>query len=230
MSLVSAIASPDGLARASVADVLARMRLARPAAAGTQLVHTRRMLVDLAAYRKRSEVSEKQTAVVVEDDPRLRRAVSEELARMNLDVLSANHFDAAIRHLETRRAHIVCIDIGLPEKSGYELCEHIRGTMGLTRMPILLMSEYGTSHDKACAEHAGANAFLLKPFSISQLNSGVRSLLDQATDRSSPVHELARTFGVPSGWRRADGARDRRAPVQGTAVAGGVVRRSAITE
>jgi DNA-binding response OmpR family regulator len=155
------------------------------------------MLVDLAAYRRRSEVSEKQTAVIVEDDPRLRRAMSEELARMNLNVLSANHVDAAIRHLETRRAHIVCIDIGLPEKSGYELCEHIRGTIGLKRVPILVTSEYGTSHDRAYAEHAGANAFLLKPFSICQLNVSVRSLLDQATASTSPTHELARIFGRP---------------------------------
>jgi DNA-binding response OmpR family regulator len=151
------------------------------------------MLVDLAAYRRRSKVSEKQTAVVVEDDPRLRRAMSEELARMNLHVLSANHYDAAIRHLAMRRAHIVCIDIGLPEKSGYELCEHIRGTMGLTRIPILVTSEYGTSHDRAHAEHAGANAFLLKPFSIGQLNRGVRALLDRATGGPSPTTGVAAT-------------------------------------
>jgi two-component system chemotaxis response regulator CheY len=149
------------------------------------------MFADRAARRRPSDGLAKRTALIVEDNPRLQRIMSNELARMNFGVISASHCDAAIRHLEARKAHIVCIDIGLPNKSGYELCEYIRDTMGLTRMPILATGEYGNSHDLARAEEAGANAFLLKPFSIPQLTHCVEALLDLTPGRTLPMRELA---------------------------------------
>jgi DNA-binding response OmpR family regulator len=158
-------------------------------------VLTRWMLVEPVSPKKHSEDPPRRIALIVEDDPRLRQAMNRELGRMNFIVLSANHCDAAIRHLETHVADVVCVDIALPDKSGYELCEYIRGTMGLTRVPILATGEYGTSLDMAEAEKVGANAFLLKPFSVRQLSLCVQSLLDLTTDRALPTRELARRYG-----------------------------------
>jgi DNA-binding response OmpR family regulator len=138
-----------------------------------------------------------RTALVVEDDPHLQRAMTRELARLKFRVLSASHFEAAVLHLTTRVIHVVCVDIGLPSESGYELCEHIRGTMRLTRVPIIATSEHGTSQDMAHAEHARANAFLLKPFTMRQLGQCVQSLLDRRPGRVLPVHELARRYEGP---------------------------------
>ena len=138
------------------------------------------MFADLAARRQPSNPLGERTALVVEDDPRLRRAMMNELARLKFNVLSANHCEAAIGHLERRPADIVCIDIGLPNESGYELCEYIRGTLGLTRMPIIATSEHGTSQDMAHAEDVRANAFLHKPFTMRELAQCVHSLLDRA--------------------------------------------------
>ena len=152
------------------------------------------MFVQPVSSKKHSEDPPKQIALIVEDDPRLRQAMYRELGRMNFIVLSANHCDAAIRHLETHVANIVCVDIGLPDKSGYELCEYIRGTMGLLRVPILATGEYGTSHDMTEAEKVGANAFLLKPFSVRQLSLCVQSLLDLTAGRALPMRELARRY------------------------------------
>src|SRR5579862_6414266 len=69
---------------------------------------------------------DRRTVLVVEDDPKLRSAMGRELRRMGLDVLEASHFDAAASHLAIAQVDLVCIDVGLPSKSGYELCEHIR--------------------------------------------------------------------------------------------------------
>ncbi|HTB78880.1 MAG TPA: response regulator [Polyangiaceae bacterium] len=153
------------------------------------------MLVEPGSPKKHSEGPPKRIALIVEDDPRLREAMNRELGRMNFIVLSANHCDAAIRHLEMHVVDVVCVDIALPDESGYELCEYIRGTMGLTRVPILATGEYGTSLDMAEAEKVGANAFLLKPFSVRQLSLCVQSLLDLTTDRALPTRELACRYG-----------------------------------
>lgn len=133
----------------------------------------------------------KQTVLVVEDDPPVQRAMLKALTQMKMRVLVASHYRDAVRHLESHEIDIVCIDIGLPNESGYELCEVIRGPMALTRVPIIATSECGTSHDMAHAEVARANAFLLKPFAMRELADCVRSLLDRTSGRLPLRHALA---------------------------------------
>jgi DNA-binding response OmpR family regulator len=141
------------------------------------------------------ELPAKQLALVVEDDPSLQHAMVKALMRTNVRVLVASHYRDAVRHLEARKIDIVCIDIGLPNESGYELCEYIRGPMALTRIPIIATSERGTSLDMAHAEGARANAFLLKPFAMHELADCVRSLLDRTSSRQPPRHALALPCG-----------------------------------
>ena len=117
---------------------------------------------------------------------------------MHFGVLSARHHAAAVHHLKGLPVDIVCIDIGLPNESGYEVCEYIRGALGLTRVPIIAISEHGTCQDMAQAEQAGANAFLLKPFSMRQLSACVQSLLDWTAGRTLPRHELALRYESPA--------------------------------
>jgi DNA-binding response OmpR family regulator len=132
----------------------------------------------------------RRTALVVEDDPRLQKDMTRHLEGMDFYVLSARHYDAAVRHLTTGEPHLVCVHVRLPNKSGYELCEHIRGSLGLMGLPIIMTSEYGSAEDMAFAEDAGGNAFLRKPFSMRQLTYCVESLLG-ATRPSAPLpHQL----------------------------------------
>jgi DNA-binding response OmpR family regulator len=148
------------------------------------------MIIDLAS-RQRVDAREKRTVLIVEDNPRLLQALSNAVADVNLTVLSAKHYEAAIRQLEARRTYLVCIDIGLPDRSGYELCEYVRGRPRFARVPILATGEHGSAEYLAHAEYVGANGFLLKPFSIRQFVLCVQSMLDGRPDRTSWMHDLA---------------------------------------
>jgi two-component system OmpR family response regulator len=120
-------------------------------------------------------------ALIVEDDPHLQRAMSEHLVAMDFEVRVALHYEAAVGHLTTAgEPSLVCVDIELPTQSGYEVCEYIRGSLGLRRVPILVTSDSGFPEDRACAEEAGANAFLKKPFSMREFGSYVEALLGEA--------------------------------------------------
>jgi DNA-binding response OmpR family regulator len=120
----------------------------------------------------------RRSVLVVEDDPMLRRAMQAQIARMNIEVFVASHYAEARACLVSMKPDLACIDIGLPTESGYELCELIRGPLGLQSMPILVTSAFGAAHEKAFAEEAGANLFLAKPFSMRELGSHVAALLD----------------------------------------------------
>lgn len=123
----------------------------------------------------------RRVALVVEDDPDLHMGLSAELKRMGFDVKGALHYEGAVGQLgEGRELHLACIDLALPTRSGYELCEHIRGPLALSRVPILVMSDSALPHDMARAEEAGANAFLKKPFSMQTFSRYIDALLRRA--------------------------------------------------
>src|SRR5882672_4005951 len=107
-------------------------------------------------------------AVVAE--PQLQLSVQRQLQALSFEVILATDAESAIRTLETKKPHLVCIDLLLPRDSGYEVCEFIRRTPRLREVPILVMSDRSSAADRAYAEEAGANGFLPKPFSMNQFS------------------------------------------------------------
>ena len=131
-----------------------------------------------------------RVALVVEDDPLLQRTMATQLERANFIVKAALTFDAAVGHLSSLKPDIACIDLGLPSRSGYELCEHIRSQANLVWLPILVTSERSFPEDMAHAEEAGANAFLKKPFTMQRLLKYVSALLDGPQTSRPSVRRL----------------------------------------
>jgi CheY-like chemotaxis protein len=134
--------------------------------------------------------STRRTVLIVEDDPVLRKTMSEHVARMDVRVLIASHYAAALEHLASGTPDLACVDIGLPTESGYELCEYIRGPLGLRLLPIMVTSEFGSPEDMAYAEEAGANAFLVKPFSMRHLGANITALLEGVWPSTAHMFQL----------------------------------------
>jgi DNA-binding response OmpR family regulator len=102
------------------------------------------------------------------------------VAGMDVEAVIASHYATAQAHLASSTPDLVCVDIGLPTESGYELCEYIRRSLGLKFLPILVTSQFGSAAEMAHAEEAGANAFLKKPFSMLEFGVHLAALLDGA--------------------------------------------------
>ncbi len=120
------------------------------------------------------------TALVVEDDAKLRKVVRLCLERIGLRVIDVGDGRSAIRQLSENPPNIVCLDLMLPELSGYEICEIIRASATLKLIPVLVMSARALPADRAHAEKAGASAYLIKPFTMAELSSKVGYLLKAA--------------------------------------------------
>jgi DNA-binding response OmpR family regulator len=116
--------------------------------------------------------------LVVEDDPVLRPAMAAALGGENFDVATAADYLTALHLLAKRVPTLVCVDLGLPRESGYEMCEYMRRKPELVHVPILVTSDRSFPEDMAHAEDAGANAFLKKPFTMKSLLKYVSALLD----------------------------------------------------
>ena len=130
------------------------------------------------AGKVRREMKTRGLALVVEDDPALQRAMLAQLQADGFSVLGAYDYDTAVKHLSNNIPRVVCVDLGLPSESGFEVCEYIRKQAQLVTIPILVTSERSFPEDMAHAEEAGANAFLRKPFTMKRLMKYVGALLD----------------------------------------------------
>jgi DNA-binding response OmpR family regulator len=117
------------------------------------------------------------TAVLIDDDPAYSEAVCEVLQAAGVKVHVANsHLDAGTVFL-SRQLDLLILDLVLPGFDGIELIRRLRQIPGRERVPVLVVSGRAAQADKEMALAAGANGFLLKPFTTKQLRAAVRQFL-----------------------------------------------------
>jgi DNA-binding response OmpR family regulator len=120
--------------------------------------------------------------VLVEDDVEIRRLVAEALAVQGHDVESAA---AALDGLELAvrgKPDLVVLDLGLPDLDGTELLRMIRA---VSDVPIIVITARGADEVVVKTLDSGADDYLVKPFSVAQLEARVRALLRRGSPTTS---------------------------------------------
>jgi CheY-like chemotaxis protein len=124
-----------------------------------------------------------RTVLVVEDSPLFRKMVGEFLHALGVTrVQEASNGRSALEQLSHSRPDLVCLDLTLPDVSGYDVCEYIRGQPELAGLPVLMISARGTLLDRAQAEEVGADGYLTKPFTQEEFVQQVVRLLARAAE------------------------------------------------
>ncbi|MCR5351311.1 MAG: response regulator [Bacteroidales bacterium] len=120
---------------------------------------------------------DRRRIVVVDDDIDVANYVKILLApQYNVIV----HFDAdsALKALEEEAPDLVISDVVMPGKSGYELCEEIKGNLQLSHIPVILVTAKVALENQVEGLDRGADAYVTKPFNPSYLLALVKSLLE----------------------------------------------------
>lgn len=123
----------------------------------------------------------KPQVVIVEDDPEIAKLLKKQLVRLDFDVVEASDGEKALEKISATVPALICLDVMLPNISGYDVCEKIRRDPALANVPILMISARSLPMDRARAFELGANAFLPKPFSSKDLAQLVKNLVARAT-------------------------------------------------
>lgn len=116
-------------------------------------------------------------ALVVEDDLKVLKLVARYCEQLGMTVREAMSAKAAALELEQLTPDLVCLDLILPESSGYAICEKIRSTPRLANVPVLVISGRSSPVDRAAAEEAGANDYLVKPLRWEAFSTAVGRLV-----------------------------------------------------
>jgi DNA-binding response OmpR family regulator len=85
--------------------------------------------------------------------------------------------EAALAAIRAERPDLVLLDVMMPGKSGFEVCQAVRADDSLAGVKILMLSAKGRDTDLAKGSALGADAYMTKPFSTRELADKVRELL-----------------------------------------------------
>ena len=139
--------------------------------------------------------------VLAVDDNAINLAVIQNhLAAHGISVTTASSGSAALARIEQEKAFdLVLLDLMMPEMTGYELCERIRREHTASELPVVLITARTQIADLVKGFEAGANDYLTKPFSRSELLARIRTHIDLARTNKAYArfvpHEFLRLLG-----------------------------------
>jgi len=123
--------------------------------------------------------------LLIEDDPGIADTLQRVLTGEGYQVVIENRGDTGLARAATAAFHVVITDLKVPGVSGLEIVRQLHSTQ--PRLPILLVTAFGTTDTAIQAMQLGAYDYLLKPFDIPQLIDLVSKAADSNRRMSEPV-------------------------------------------
>lgn len=120
----------------------------------------------------------KPSILIVEDDRGIREVMADVLSVLGT-VVQVDDGDAALDAIAAHKPDCICIDLALPQVSGFSLCAAIRANPTTRDIPVLVVSGRTSVADRTHARESGATEFLSKPFKNRDLLLRVTQLLGQ---------------------------------------------------
>ena len=118
-----------------------------------------------------------KTVLLVEDEDNIALALSHLIGRAGYHLRRVATGNAAIDALQEERPDLVVLDVMLPERSGYEICQMIRRDAALAGVKVLMITASGGDVERRKGLAVGADAFMTKPFATADLTAQIHALL-----------------------------------------------------
>ena len=122
--------------------------------------------------------------LVADDDDDILLLVTTRLRRDGFNVVSASNGEQALALTREHKPTLAVLDIGMPGLDGLEVLAEIRADEELHGTLVLLLTAKAQESDVRRGYDSGADAYVKKPFSPTELSTRVRALLDQAAAES----------------------------------------------
>ena len=118
--------------------------------------------------------------LIADDEPNILISLEFLMKREGYTVLLARDGQEALDVLRRERPRLVLLDVMMPRKSGFEVCQELRQDEALKDTLVLMLTAKGRETDVVKGLALGANAYMTKPFSTRELAQTVRELLESA--------------------------------------------------
>lgn len=115
--------------------------------------------------------------LVMEDEDALATLLSYNLEKEGYRVVVASDGEEGMLQIDERLPDLVLLDWMLPKLSGIEVCRRIRGRSETRNLPIIMLTARGEESDRVRGLDTGADDYLTKPFSMTELTARIRAVL-----------------------------------------------------
>ena len=122
-------------------------------------------------------MSDATNILVVDDEPRYLALVQINLETAGYSVITAMDGQQAVDAVAAEKPDIVLLDVMMPVMDGFTACERIRE---FSSVPIIILTAKGEERDRVRGLDAGADDYIVKPFSAQELLARVRAVLRRA--------------------------------------------------
>jgi DNA-binding response OmpR family regulator len=113
--------------------------------------------------------------LVIEDEPQMLLGLRDNLELEGYDVQTASDGDEGLARAASFNPDLVILDVMLPKKNGFDVCRELRARANAT--PIVMLTARSAETDKVLGLELGADDYVTKPFSITELLARVRAVL-----------------------------------------------------
>jgi len=124
-----------------------------------------------------------QRILVVDDEPQIRRFLRLGLDGHGFEVLEAATAGEALRVAATGRPDLVVLDLGLPDREGFDVLAALREW---SRVPVIVLSVRGREDEKVRAFELGGDDYVVKPFGMAELLARIRAALRRHVEAEAP--------------------------------------------
>jgi DNA-binding response OmpR family regulator len=122
----------------------------------------------------------RQKILVADDEPNIVISLEFLLKREGYEVLIARDGQEALDMIVRELPDLVLLDVMMPKKTGFEVCQDVRGNEALQGVKILMLTAKGRDTDVAKGLALGADAYMTKPFATRELAQKVAQMLGHA--------------------------------------------------
>ena len=118
--------------------------------------------------------------LIADDEPNIVAALEYLLERNGYEVNVARNGDEALTLIEQHRPDLVLLDVMMPQRSGYDVCQRVREREDWRHIKIVMLSAKGRDVEVNKGISLGADEYITKPFSTRDLVAKINSLLGAA--------------------------------------------------
>src|ERR1041384_1063686 len=126
--------------------------------------------------------------LIIEDEAPMRTALADLLASENYRVLTAADGESGLKRALEEKPDLILLDIMMPRLDGYAVCAELRRLEN--PVPVLMLTAKGQVEDRVTGLDAGADDYLVKPFSTEELLARVRALLRRTRKQGHALAKL----------------------------------------
>lgn len=115
--------------------------------------------------------------IIVEDEANIAESLSFLMEREGFEVTVLTDGAGAADHIAIAKPQAVVLDVMLPNRSGFDVLQDLRNRHNTASLPIMLLTAKGQARDRERALELGADAFVTKPFSNTDIIQQVKALI-----------------------------------------------------